>query len=52
MDLGLEIGYLTAKRLAKAKKLKIAVTAGIRSDYVDLNVAKLLNLVCCRYSVF
>jgi len=41
-DLGLA-NYLTAKRLAKAKKLKIAVTAGITSDYVDLNAATLLN---------
>ncbi|PTB78453.1 Formate/glycerate dehydrogenase catalytic domain-like protein [Trichoderma longibrachiatum ATCC 18648] len=29
-------GYLTAERLAKAKNLKIAITAGIGSDHVDL----------------
>ena len=32
-------GYLTAERLAKAKNLKLAVTAGIGSDHVDLNAA-------------
>jgi formate dehydrogenase len=31
--------YLTAERLAKAKKLKLAVTAGIGSDHVDFNAA-------------
>jgi formate dehydrogenase len=31
--------YLTAKRLAKAKKLKLALTAGIGSDHVDLEAA-------------
>jgi len=31
--------YLTAERIAKAKKLKLAVTAGIGSDHVDLNAA-------------
>jgi formate dehydrogenase len=36
-------GYLTAERLAKAKKLKLAVTAGIGSDHVDLNVANVTN---------
>lgn len=36
-------GYLTAERLAKAKKLKIAVTAGIGSDHVDLNAANTTN---------
>ena len=36
-------GYLTAERLAKAKKLKIAVTAGIGSDHVDLNAANKCN---------
>ncbi|TID19982.1 formate dehydrogenase [Venturia nashicola] len=36
-------GYLTAERLAKAKKLKIAVTAGIGSDHVDLNAANKTN---------
>src|SRR3990167_11022834 len=31
--------YLTADRLAKAKKLKLAITAGIGSDHVDLQAA-------------
>jgi formate dehydrogenase len=31
--------YLTAERIAKASKLKLAVTAGIGSDYVDLQAA-------------
>jgi len=31
--------YLTAERIAKAKKLKLALTAGIGSDHVDLEVA-------------
>ncbi|RDL35407.1 Formate dehydrogenase [Venustampulla echinocandica] len=35
--------YLTAERLAKAKKLKIAITAGIGSDHVDLNAANKTN---------
>lgn len=32
-------GYLTAERLEKAKKLKLAITAGIGSDHVDLDAA-------------
>jgi len=36
-------GYLTAERLAKAKKLKLAVTAGIGSDHVDLDAACATN---------
>ncbi|KAK0269786.1 formate dehydrogenase (NAD+) [Friedmanniomyces endolithicus] len=36
-------GYLTKERLAKAKKLKIAVTAGIGSDHVDLDAANTTN---------
>ncbi len=31
--------YLTAERLAKAKNLKLALTAGIGSDHVDLQAA-------------
>ena len=31
--------YLTAERLAKADRLKLAVTAGIGSDHVDLDAA-------------
>jgi formate dehydrogenase len=36
-------GYLTAERLAKAKNLKLAVTAGVGSDHVDLNAANSTN---------
>lgn len=36
-------GYLTAERLAKAKHLKLAITAGIGSDHVDLNAANETN---------
>ncbi|CAN6674411.1 formate dehydrogenase 1 [Trichomonascus vanleenenianus] len=32
-------GYITRERIAKAKKLKICVTAGVGSDHVDLNAA-------------
>src|SRR6201999_2389774 len=35
--------YLTPERLAKAKKLKLAITAGIGSDHVDLNAANKTN---------
>jgi formate dehydrogenase len=31
--------YLSAERITKAKKLKLAVTAGIGSDHVDLKAA-------------
>lgn len=31
--------YLTAERIEKAKKLKLAITAGIGSDHVDLKAA-------------
>jgi formate dehydrogenase len=31
--------YLTEERIAKAKKLKLAITAGIGSDHVDLEAA-------------
>jgi formate dehydrogenase len=31
--------YLTRERIAKAKKLKLAITAGIGSDHVDLQAA-------------
>jgi formate dehydrogenase len=36
-------GYLTKERLAKAKNLKLAITAGIGSDHVDLDAANLTN---------
>ena len=32
-------GYLTPERIAKAPKLKLALTAGIGSDHVDLEAA-------------
>ena len=32
-------GYISAERLSKANKLKLALTAGIGSDHVDLNAA-------------
>ena len=31
--------YLTKERIAKAKKLKLAITAGIGSDHIDLQAA-------------
>jgi len=31
--------YLTAERIAKARKLKLAITAGVGSDHVDLQAA-------------
>ncbi|KAG6068593.1 hypothetical protein E4U32_000095 [Claviceps aff. humidiphila group G2b] len=36
-------GYLTEERLAKAKNLKLAITAGIGSDHVDLDAANKTN---------
>lgn len=36
-------GYLNAKRLAKAKNLKLAITAGIGSDHIDLDAANKTN---------
>ena len=32
-------GYVTPERVAKAKKLELALTAGIGSDHVDLPAA-------------
>jgi len=37
-------GYLTKERIAKAKKLKLAITAGIGSDHVDLQAAMERNI--------
>jgi formate dehydrogenase len=44
--------YLTAERIAKAPKLKLAVTAGIGSDHVDLQAAidKGITVVEVTYS--
>jgi formate dehydrogenase len=36
-------GYLTAERLARAKNLKLAITAGVGSDHIDLNAANTHN---------
>lgn len=36
--------YLTSERIAKAKKLKLALTAGIGSDHVDLQAAARNNI--------
>lgn len=36
--------YLTPERIAKAKKLKLAITAGIGSDHVDLQAAMDKNI--------
>ena len=40
--------YLTAERIAKAPKLKLAVTAGIGSDHVDLQAASERNITVCE----
>lgn len=36
--------YLTAERIAKASKLKLAITAGIGSDHVDLQAAAVASI--------
>ena len=36
--------YMTAERIAKAPKLKLAITAGIGSDHVDLQAAMDRNI--------
>ncbi len=36
--------YLTSERIAKAKKLKLVITAGIGSDHIDLQAAKENNI--------
>ena len=36
--------YLTAERIAKARNLKLAITAGIGSDHVDLEAASKRNI--------
>jgi formate dehydrogenase len=37
--------YLTAERIAKARNLKLALTAGIGSDHVDLSAAAHANIM-------
>ena len=41
-------GYLTAERIAKAPNLKLAITAGIGSDHVDLEAAIANNITVCE----
>lgn len=40
--------YLTAERIAKATNLKLAITAGIGSDHVDLQAAIDKNITVCE----
>ncbi len=40
--------YLTAERIAKATNLKMAITAGIGSDHVDLQAAIDNNMTVCE----
>ena len=40
--------YLTAERIAKAPRLKLAITAGIGSDHVDLASAIERNITVCE----
>ena len=40
--------YLTAERLEKAERLKLAITAGIGSDHVDLQAAMDRNITVCE----
>lgn len=40
--------YLTAERIAKAPNLKLAITAGIGSDHVDLQSAIGRNITVCE----
>ena len=40
--------YLTAERIAKAPNLKLAITAGIGSDHVDLDAAIKSNITVCE----
>ena len=41
-------GYLTAERIAKAPNLKLAITAGIGSDHVDLQEAIKRDITVCE----
>lgn len=41
-------GYLTAERIEKAPDLKLAITAGIGSDHVDLQAAMDRNITVCE----
>src|SRR5580698_9377438 len=46
--------YLTAERIAKAKNLKLAITAGIGSDHVDLQAANARGITVTEvtYSIY
>ena len=41
-------GYLTAERIARAGRLKLAITAGIGSDHVDLEAAIDRGITVCE----
>ncbi len=41
-------GYLTAERIDQAPNLKLAITAGIGSDHVDLQAAIARNITVCE----
>ncbi|KAL8291239.1 hypothetical protein RQP46_002217 [Phenoliferia psychrophenolica] len=41
-------GYLTADLVAKAKNLKLCVTAGVGSDHIDLNAANEKKITVCE----
>ena len=41
-------GYLTAERIEKAPRLRLAITAGIGSDHVDLQSAIDRNITVCE----
>lgn len=43
--------YLTAERIAKAPKLKLAITAGIGSDHVDLQAAMDHGITVAEHAV-
>ena len=43
--------YLTAARISKAPKLKLAITAGIGSDHVDLQAAIDRNIMVAEVTV-
>lgn len=41
-------GYITRERIAKAKNLKLCITAGVGSDHVDLNAANERKIAVCE----
>lgn len=44
----LNSGYLTADLIAKAKNLKLCVTAGVGSDHIDLDAANERKITVCE----